>query len=111
MVQINLGHPLDQSEAKIKPITASSSAFSRASENSVGFTLSSHRLFKIFSSPLIGRLITLLLVLRYSVEKPFKRPTNHSLTYECLCLDMKSLSTAHRDVSTAVLHINIRLGG
>ena len=55
VVQINLGHPLDQSEAKIKPITTSSSAFSRASENSVGFTLSSHRLFKILSSPLIGR--------------------------------------------------------
>ena len=51
----NLRHSLNQSKAKLIPVTTSSPAFSRALERFVGCTLSSHWLFKVFSFLLIGR--------------------------------------------------------
>ena len=52
---VNLRHSLNQSKAKLIPVTTSSPAFSRALESFVGCTLSSHWLFKVFSFLLIGR--------------------------------------------------------
>ena len=51
----NSRYSLNQSDAKLKQVTIWSLAFSRALNSSVGFTLSSHWLSKIFSSLLIGR--------------------------------------------------------
>ena len=46
---------LNQSDAKLKPITNWLPAFSRALYGLVGFTLSSHWLFRVLSFRLIGR--------------------------------------------------------
>ena len=50
----NSRHSLNQSDAKLKPTTTWSPAFSRALGRVVVFTLSSHWLLKVFSSLLIG---------------------------------------------------------
>ena len=46
-------HFLNQSDAKLKPITTWSPTFSRALDNLVGFPLSSHWLLRLFSFLLI----------------------------------------------------------
>ena len=51
----NLRHPLNQSDAKVKPITTWSLAFSRARGRLPVFTLSSHWLPLKFYFVLIGR--------------------------------------------------------
>ena len=51
----NSRHPLNQSDAKLKPIATWSPAFSRAWGRLPVFTLSSHRLLLIFIFVLIGR--------------------------------------------------------
>ena len=55
----NSRHPLNQSDAKVKPIATWSLAFSRAWDRLRVFTLSSHWFV----------VITLVLVLRHSIEK------------------------------------------
>ena len=49
-----LTHSLNQSDAKVKPIVAWSPAFSRTLGSLVGFSLSSHLFFRVFSFPLTG---------------------------------------------------------
>ena len=55
MVQKLARLSLNQSDAKLKPITNWLPAFSRALYSLVGFTLSSHWLFRVLSFRLIGR--------------------------------------------------------
>ena len=55
MVQKLARLSLNQSDAKLKPITNWLPAFSRALYSLVGFTLSSHWLFRLLSFRLIGR--------------------------------------------------------
>ena len=62
----NSHHSLDQLDAKVKPITSGSPAFSRALGNLVVFILSFNWLLKVFSFLLIGHR-------DYSIEK---RSTN-----------------------------------
>ena len=66
----NLRHSLNQSVAKIRPISTWSPAFSRAL-GSLVFALSSHWLLKVFSCLPIGCCDYLGLVLRHSIEKRF----------------------------------------
>ena len=69
----NSHHPLNQSDAKLKPIANWLLAFSRASGQLHVFTLSSHWLLVILTFVLIAVVITLVLVLvlvlRHSIEK------------------------------------------
>ena len=62
---VALRYSLNQSDAKLKPITTWSSVFSRALGSVVGFTLSFHWLLKIFSF----LLLRLVLVVRNSIGK------------------------------------------
>ena len=66
----NSRHSLNQSDAKIKPISTWSPAFSRAL-GSLAFALSSHWLLKVFSSLPIGCYDYIGLDLRHSIEKRF----------------------------------------
>ena len=66
----NSRHSLNQSDAKIKPISTWSPAFSRAL-GSLVFALSSHWLLKVFSSLPIGCYDYIGLDLRHSIEKRF----------------------------------------
>ena len=66
----NSHNSLNQSDAKLKPITTWSPAFSRAL-GSLVFALSSHWLLKVFSCLSIGCCDYLGLVLRHSIEKRF----------------------------------------
>ena len=66
----NSRNSLNQSDAKLKPITTWSPAFSRTL-GSLVFTLSSHWLLKVFSCLFIGCCDYLGLVLRHSIEKRF----------------------------------------
>ena len=68
----NSRHPLSQSDAKLKPIATWSLAFSCAPGRLHAFTLSSHWLPLIISFVLIAVVITLVLVLRHSIEKRSK---------------------------------------
>lgn len=65
----NSRHSLNQSDAKLKPITTWSVEFSRALDILVGFILSSHWLFRVFSFLLIGHCNDLVLVSQLSIEK------------------------------------------
>ena len=65
----NLRHPLNQSDAKLKPIVTWSLAFFRASGRLHAFTLSSHWLLVMLTFVLFGCCDTLVLVLQHSIEK------------------------------------------
>ena len=80
----NSRHSLNQSDLKLKPITTWSPAFSRALGSLVGFILSSHWLLRALSFLLLAFVITLVLIMQYSIEKRSnirwqqeKRPENH----------------------------------
>ena len=65
----NSRHSFNQSDAKVKPTTTWSPAFSRALGSLIVSNLSSHWLLKLFSFHLIGRCDNFVLVLRPSIEK------------------------------------------
>ena len=83
-------HLLNQSYAKLKPITTWSHAFSRAWDRLRVFTLSSHWLLVISTFVLIG-CFTLVLVLRHSIEKRSKQviPKMCQLMFQ-LCTFLKT---------------------
>ena len=65
----NSRHPLNQSDAKVKPIATWPLAFSRAWDRLHAFTLSSHWLPLNFPLFWLAVVITLVLVLWHSIEK------------------------------------------
>ena len=69
LAQKNSRHSLNQSDAKVKPTTTWSPAFSRALGSLIVSNLSIHWLLKLFSFHLIGRCDNFVLVLRPSIEK------------------------------------------
>ena len=77
MVQKLARLSLNQSDAKLKPITNWLPAFSRALYGLVGFTLSSHWLFRVLSFRLI--VISLVWDLRHSIGKRFIRQNRRVL--------------------------------
>ena len=65
----NSRHLLNQSDSKLKPIVTWSLAVSRASGSLHVFTLISHWFLVILHLFLLAVVITLVLVLRHSIEK------------------------------------------
>ena len=95
----NSRHSLNQSDAKLKPIMTWSPAFSRALDNLLICTLSSHWLFKVFSFFLLAVVTTLVLLLRHSTEKCF----NVYLRVHLFYLSMNSLEADIGACSRSIL--------
>ena len=91
----NSHHPHDQSDAKLKPITTWSPAFSRALSSLFSLILSSHWLLKVFYSPLIGRCGNLSFGLTTQTEKRSNNKTLlTSLMYLKNCKTVKLYITS-----------------
>ena len=85
-------HFFNQSDAKLKPIVPWSLAFSRALRRLLVFALSSHWLLGIFPLFWLAVVITLVLVLRHSIEK---RSINPFLFFKFGLFEVRGFGPLH----------------